>query len=392
MGRVSDLLAVIERQEQHIAALTAAAERQERSALERQERQERQLADMAEALARQGDALTALVAASNRPEAGAHLLVRDLRKLYDPIICTRKAPTSIRSQLAAACAFFGDRPVLSLTQGQYVAWRDNTRAKFLTQRKALIAPGTLNQELHAFLAMLNWGVREGHLARNPLAGKTSRDGIRPLAVDPLETVLTAADEAAVLRVANPTMQALFTVGIDTGMRLNELRLLEWTWIDLERGRIKIPASVTKTKKGRTVRVLARGLAVLNAVPRMLRCPFVWPNPDTAEPWSKNTIGGWWRSVRDEADLQPAAGEGPVRFHSATRHTYATRAAKVAPAKVVMRQLGQSSAEVFMRYAHADEQSLDDLQAALNATPTVRRPPQSARRGETESTDKKATSS
>jgi integrase len=386
MGRVSDLLAVIERQERQIAALTAAAERQERAEAERQERQERQLADLTDALTRQGAALTALVAASSRPEVGAHLLVRDLRKLYEPIITTRKAPTSIRGQLAAACEFFGDRPVLSLTQGQYVAWRDNTRAKFVTQRKALIAPGTLNQELHAFLAMLNWGVREGHIGRNPLAGKTSRDGIRPLPVDPLETVLSIEDEAAVLRVANPVLQVMFTIGVDAGLRLNEIRLLEWTWIDLERGRIKLPGSITKTRKGRTARISDRVVGLLRALPRMLRCPWLFTNPDTKEPWSKNTIEGWWRKVRDEADLRPAPGEGPVRFHSATRHTAATRMAKLAPAKVVMKQLGQSSAQVFMRYAHAAEEDLDEMQAKLNASLTVRRPPQSAQRVETESTD------
>jgi integrase len=357
LAKVDDLLSVIAAQQEQIRALTAAVER--------------------------------LAAVSSRPELGHDLTVSKLRELYEPVICTRAAPTSIRNQLAAAVEYFGDRLVLSLRQSEYVYWRDKVRAEYVTQRKGKIAPGTLNQEMHAFFALLNWGVREEHIARNPLAGKTRRDGIRPLPVDPLETVLSAEDEAAVLRAANPTMQTMFVVGVESGMRLNEIRLLEWSWIDLDRGRVRLPGGITKTRKGRTVRLTARAVDAVRRWPRVLGCSLVFPNPDTAEAYSKTTIGIWWRRVRDEAGLTPAPGEGPVRFHSATRHTAATRMAKVAPAKVVMRQLGQRSAEVFMRYAHADEDDLDEMQRELNASATERRPPRGAQRDVHESTEVKS---
>lgn len=368
MGKVADLLVIIERQERHIAALTAAFERQ-------------------------ADALARLEAHATRPEVGHDLTVKKLRELYEPVICTRAAPSSVRNQLAPAVAHFGDDLVLSLTQGKYLNFRDNVRAKYVTERKTKIAPGTLNQEMHAFLALLNWGVREGHIARNPLAGKTYRDGIRPLPVDPLETVLRREDEPAVMRVASPVMQVMFTVGVDAGLRLNEIRLLEWSWIDLEAEVIHLPGRITKTRKARDAHLTDRAVGRLRdwrrtSIP-ILGCPLVFPNPDTSEAYSKNSIGAWWREIREAIDLQPAAGEGPVRFHSATRHTAATRMAKLAPAKVVMRQLGQTSAAVFMKYAHAQEEDLREMKQKLDAALSERRAPHGAQRDVHESNEVKS---
>lgn len=321
--------------------------------------QQEQIRQLTEVMARQSAALEAI----SRPEVGADLTVQKLREDYDRVVSTRAGAIGLRSHLAPAVAHFGARTVLSLRPSDWIDFRDNVRAKRVTQRKVAAAPGTLNQETKAFLAMVNWAVKDGRLSRNPLGR------IPLLPVQAPETTISRADELAVLRAASDEMRAIFLLGVDVGMRLQEIRLLERAWIDFEHMRINLPAWVTKARRARSPRLTERAADALRALPTPLRSRWVFTNAKTGKPISKTLIHDWWTALREELDLKPAPGERAVVFH-ATRHTAATRINKLRGVKVAMRQLGQSSAAVGLRYIHASDDDLDEMRAALDEANSV----------------------
>ncbi len=307
--------------------------------------QQRQIQDLVATVQQQAAALAALAPA---PALGSSLTVAALRDAYDVVVKTRDV--SLKHHLAPWVAHFAQRPALSLRASDLVAFRDGPRAG-VTERGKPRGTSTRNAEGKAFLAMLNWGVSEGHLARNPI-GKIKR-----LPEVEHDTTVAREDEPAVMRVATDTMRALFVLGVDVGMRLNEMRLLEWAWVDMVGKRISLPAWLTKTRKARKPRITARAVDCLRQLPRNLTAPWVFTNSTTGKPYSKGTIELWWRTICAETDID-------ARFHD-LRHTAATRINAVAGFKVAMKQLGQNCPAVALKYVHSTETDLDDMRDKLD---------------------------
>lgn len=55
--------------------------------------------------------------------------------------------------------------------------------------------------------------------------------------------------------------------IDTGMRAQELLVMNWSWVNLSANEITVPAAVTKSDEPRTIPILPRFKRILEAVPR-----------------------------------------------------------------------------------------------------------------------------
>ncbi len=62
---------------------------------------------------------------------------------------------------------------------------------------------------------------------------------------------------------------------NTGMRLGEIRLLKWTYLDREKGFIRLPAEVTKERKPKLIPINHNVKEVLTALPRSLHHEFVF---------------------------------------------------------------------------------------------------------------------
>ena len=61
------------------------------------------------------------------------------------------------------------------------------------------------------------------------------------------------------------MQRLIIAALETGCRRGELLKLQWRHVDVTRGRITLPAEITKTDEGRTVVISARLRPVLEMI-------------------------------------------------------------------------------------------------------------------------------
>lgn len=297
-----------------------------------------------------------------RPELGHDLTVARLYELYDEgPLASLAAAYDTRLTLKSWIKKFGDRLVYSLRTSEVTGFRDGERATYVTQNGRPPAPRTRNLEVTRFMALLNWGVADRHLARNPI------DKIKKLPVQDIETTISRDDQRKVMRATDTVLRAMFALGL-CGMRLNEIRLLEWGWVDLDARRLHLPAWVTKTRTARVVALRARAVDALREMPRQLHSQYVFTSPRSSagdyKPFCRSVIGQWWRQARAELGLKPAPGDRAVTFH-ATRHTAATEIANARGLKVAMKQLGQTSVQVALKYQHADASDLDAMAAHLD---------------------------
>ena len=77
----------------------------------------------------------------------------------------------------------------------------------------------------------------------------------------------------------------------------------------------------------------------------------------------NPDGGTYYQVKKIDELWSRTGS-PVKFHEATRHSYATRMAKILPVQMVQILLGHQDIRSTMVYYHGDIETIKD---AMNVT-------------------------
>lgn len=115
------------------------------------------------------------------------------------------------------------------------------------RRKAGAEDSTINRELSIIRRGFTLAMRERPplLVTSPHIPKLEEDNVR-------EGFLEDADYRKVLECMPGQLKALFVCAYHVGMRLGELRKLEWSWVDMEAGEIRIPRKNAKSKKPRTV--------------------------------------------------------------------------------------------------------------------------------------------
>lgn len=219
---------------------------------------------------------------------------------------------------------------------------------------------TRNIQLIRIKAMFAWAVNTGQLADSPLA-KVIRERPRPKR----RTDVTPVDEATMLRGMSPVMRTIFVIAIDSGMRRNEIRTLEWKDIDLKSRTVQLPAQRTKTKQARTAYLTERATDLIKALPRYPGCPYVFASPHTRLPYSENYIWHNFRKAADENGIKAAAGDGAVRFHD-LRHVCAVRLVRLgAPLPAVQEILGHADLATTSEYLFAHRKDVAEAHALLN---------------------------
>ena len=64
------------------------------------------------------------------------------------------------------------------------------------------------------------------------------------------------------------------VGLHTGMRLGELRKLQWSYVDRDKWVIRLPAEISKERRSKNIPINSHVKAVLESLPRALHHDFV----------------------------------------------------------------------------------------------------------------------
>lgn len=135
----------------------------------------------------------------------------------------------------------------------------------------------------------------------------------------------------------------------TGARLGEVKKLEWEWVDLEGGAIRIPRTQHKTgKKTKRLRLVGLGphaVALLRARAGRKLSKWVFPG----KKGSYQGLESWWQRRR-ETDLK-TMGLADFHIHD-LRHTFATWARKNGmELDDVGDLLGHTNSNQTRRYAH-----------------------------------------
>lgn len=203
---------------------------------------------------------------------------------------------------------------------------------------------TLLRKLFALAAL--WGLHDGE---NPARGiEHFREDKRDRFVRPDELPrLFAAIEAEPSRY----VQALFTVSLLTGARVGEVRTMRWTDVDLDQGVWRIPT--TKNRHPHYVPLPQPVVALLQALPRLSGCAYVFPGRDGDAP----LVNLWkpWGRIRKRAGLPD------VRPHDLRRTLGSWLAAAGASLPLIGKALNHAQPSTTAIYARL---ALDPVRDAL----------------------------
>lgn len=188
-----------------------------------------------------------------------------------------------------------------------------------------------------------------------------KNPVRAVATRPLSNNrerFLSAEEAARLRTAvaaskNPQLKHIVDWLLYTGCRLRECLDARWEHVNPQARNWHVPMS--KNGRSRNVPMSSAALDVLASTPRLDGCPWVFPNPETRQPFV--SIKHAWQTARDEAGLPG------FRLHDC-RHAFASFAINSGvDLFTVGRVLGHRSVQSTQRYSHLAN---DTLLAAVEA--------------------------
>lgn len=150
----------------------------------------------------------------------------------------------------------------------------NAIDRYLQQRAgAGKSAATINRDLAAVVAFVNWCVARGRCRSNPLKiiGKLNEDvdrrrERRALTPDELDALLAVARERDALNSGRyaPRFPVYLTAAL-TGLRRRELTALEWSDVDLQARTITIPAAKGKAKRADVIPLHRQVVETLRAI-------------------------------------------------------------------------------------------------------------------------------
>jgi integrase len=187
------------------------------------------------------------------------------------------------------------------------------------------APVAANRYLSLIQKMLNFAVENDWIEANPSA-RIKKPGVE----QSRETVLTDAELRLVwagCAIERPALCALTRLRIVTLQRGKELAHIRWD--DIDGAWLTLPASITKNKVAHRVYLSAPARAILETVPRIVDCPWVFPGVGDRKPLGDERKAGphiraWCLAHLQQAD--PTIEAFDFRPHD-LRRTGSTRMAE-----------------------------------------------------------------
>jgi integrase len=303
------------------------------------------------------------------------LTIRELWDRHGLTLPDKPWVGSMASTMKIFLARFGETRVAQFTAAMWEDYRDDPK----TREKYCVT--TRNIQLRRLKAMMNWAVTTDRIPFNPVdrvkheMGKPKR-----------ETEVSHSDEVEVLKRADPLMRAYILAAVDGAMRRNETRLIEWSHLNVAERTVFLPAANTKSGRARTVRLTPRAIKAIQALPRYPDCPYLFASRHTKLPYDESTLWRRWRAAADDAGLEPAPGDGSVRFHD-LRATGATRLSRLgAKVPAIQKILDHRSITTTMLYIRVNAADVEEAYALL--AKSQRRGPHRAPRSRAQSASRK----
>ena len=304
------------------------------------------------------------------------LTLETLFDIYGEEVTPTKRGQSRLHDRAATGMFLGcfgrDRKPATLSQRDWDRFIRERRAGRVGPSGKPVADRMIERDLKFLIAVLNWAGKsrdaEGKvlLESNPLKGLKT-----PTEKNPTRVMLTEVEYQALLRVSRQVdwrFRVALVLAHETGHRINAIRQLRWSDIDLEDGMVQWRAEHEKTGYEHRTPVTVEAIAVLEEArtrnPGIGDAP-VLPSPKyPTMPVSRPLARVWWTRAQKLAGLEPKRGRG---WHS-LRRKFASDLMDQ-PLKVLCELGGWKTAKTVLQcYQHADE---DQLRNALDNRRRVR---------------------
>ena len=236
---------------------------------------------------------------------------------------TRSYLDRVKSSLSKFNSAFGDTLAADITE--------EAVKRYCAGRERSISPYSLDVEMSIIRTMINEAFDADKVGgpvlkvfRRIKAIATAEDKTRKRA-------LSIQEAKQLFEAAPPYLRAMLVLGLHTGMRLSEIRLLNWSHIDRKAGMIRLPGEITKTKRARSVPLTAPVLTELDSLPRHLHGFVITYN---GQPLS--SVGAVRHSMRSACKLAGIPygrkAEAGIIFHD-TRRTAKTNMVKAGVNKV-----------------------------------------------------------
>ena len=237
--------------------------------------------------------------------------------------------------------FFKDRLMSEISPDQvadYISQRKKA-VRLVKKHPVPISPSTVNRELALLKTILAKAVEWGRIDSNPAAKIKKFREPRSR-----ERILTPEEMRRLVDVAAEHLKPILIVGLNTGMRRNEILSLKWADLNFKDRFI----SIENSKSGDPRKVPMNSLVIETLKGLTRTSDYVFPNSETGS--SIKTVRTAFRTACKNAKIKG------FRFHD-LRHTAASRMVESgADLVTVSKILGHSSIQMTMRYAHPSDQN------------------------------------
>jgi integrase len=231
------------------------------------------------------------------------------------------------------------------------------------------AVATVNVDHNIFKHMLKQAMKRDLVTRNVASLVAA-----PKPKNARNRVLEPEEWQRLYGAAPGWFKPVLLTGYHTGMRLEEILTLTWDRVDLDRGRLHLPGHLTKNGQERSVPLtptLRREFQRLRAQDGVMRIQGLVFNKEGEK------LNHTYREVQQLCEQQRIKD---FVFHD-LRHCAVTNLADAGvDTETIMKIVGHSSVEMFLRYRTIKAERLDSAMARLDAainTPVTPRISQSA---------------
>ena len=304
-------------------------------------------------------------------QAGVLLLGAFIRDHYDPWVTeNRKSGRETVRMIQRAFKPFENTNVVQITPVRLEQWRSQQK------KERGVKASSINREVTALKAALNWGVRMGLIENPPIANfkalkeVDSRKIVRYLSVDERSRLMKALDEREErmrlerknhndwLRARGQDvlpdhghfvdhLKPMILVSLHTGIRQNALFSLEWGDVNLDDRTLFLRAEVDKNESARYIQVNNVVCDVFRRWRGQSKTTkpgnLVFPSPKNGK--KINNCASSWRKLLKEANIEN------FRWHD-MRHDFASQLVmRGVDLNTVRELLGHADMKMTLRYAH-----------------------------------------
>jgi len=236
--------------------------------------------------------------------------------------------------------FFGDSILTEVTPRSISEYK-------VKRRDEGASPRTINYELALMSHAFNIAIKEWEWLKDNPVRKVSREKVNNI----IERWMTYEEEQKLLNASIEWLRPILILGIETGLRQDELLNLKWSGVDLFRKTLTILEQKNEGKDTLPLSEKAMEILKARAKVRSINNDLVFFNGNGNRIDARDLLRAFYSATK-KAKIEN------LRWHDATRHTFATRLVQGGVDIYTVQKLGRwKNISMVMRYAHHYPESL-----------------------------------